>query len=405
MRNKLTIVFTALCILAVVGLTGWTIYRLESERAWNAVLAERSFASLQNVLRSSYQDSDGGIDTYARPLGGIYRGNDAIDLIAVWDTNGLGALLPGNGPLLSPSAAAIGSSGIKHDSLFQRLETAKISVPDRDELTVSVLYTILPYKTVVSSLMTALIGLLSILVVASVLLLVSKPEEIPAEAFGGFGDIPESFAAENDRFEEESIFASDPPEVPEVPEDFETGRDKAGTEPSAKGGSGESLYSPASDVGWESYLPDRLTAELDRSASFEQDLVLMLIRIDGVTSEMPAYRKTADLLVDFFTFRDMIFEREKDGFAIILPNITVENGLRMANDFIRKAESTLETSSSGDRPISVGLSSRAGRLIRAATILKEAESALARVETEKGSTVVAFKPDVDRYRSFISSQT
>src|SRR5208283_4102301 len=69
------------------------------------------------------------------------------------------------------------------------------------------------------------------------------------------------------------------------------------------------LYSPSSGLGWESYMKDRLDAEISRSASFEQDLSLLVICYDGLTSQDANYEAIGDSIERFFSFRDLSFER------------------------------------------------------------------------------------------------
>jgi GGDEF domain-containing protein len=154
------------------------------------------------------------------------------------------------------------------------------------------------------------------------------------------------------------------------------------------------LFSPLSGLGWESYLEARLDSELSRSASFEQDLSLLVIHEPGLSPEKPAYKALAAAIGDFFNFRDLAFERGPDGFSIILPNMDADHGLRMAEEFNRKL---------GGR-LFMGLSSRAGRLVDAARLTHEAGAALARAATEADSRIVAFRPDPDRYRIYLASK-
>jgi len=165
------------------------------------------------------------------------------------------------------------------------------------------------------------------------------------------------------------------------------------------------LYSPVSGLGWNRYLGERLEAELRRSASFEQDLVLLLSTMhysDKPTIE--ELRASADSVIAFFTFRDLAFDWKDNGFALILPNMDLEHGLRISDEYARKI-----CNNSGEKGqdvrIRIGLSARAGRLVNAERLMMEAERALKRAQEDEKSPIVAFKPDPERYRNYISSNT
>lgn len=164
------------------------------------------------------------------------------------------------------------------------------------------------------------------------------------------------------------------------------------------------LYSPRSDVGWEAYAADRLASELHRCASFEQDLVLLMMepKSDAANTET-AFSDFAGSAVSFFTFKDLVFERGSRGVSVILPNVDLEHGLRMADEFRRKLRKGPEPLSAAD--IRIGLTARSGRLVDAERLMLEASRALMKAIEESSSPVVAFKPDPERYRSFIAARS
>jgi GGDEF domain-containing protein len=195
------------------------------------------------------------------------------------------------------------------------------------------------------------------------------------------------------------LAAAPQPATPSAPDS-----PKREVEASAEPPSG--LYSPSSSLGWESYMKERLDAEIARSASFEQDLSLLAFSYDGLSSHDQAYSTIGKLIKEFFSFRDMAFERGDDGFSIILPNIDSAHALRMAEEFNRKLVFLAE----GDYaelellPIYMGISSRAGRLVDAGRLIEEAATALEKARYEKDSHIVAFRPDPDKYRIFLASK-
>ncbi len=162
------------------------------------------------------------------------------------------------------------------------------------------------------------------------------------------------------------------------------------------------LYSPRSNISWESYTRDRLSSELHRSASFEQDLVYIVMELPPEEGAAAAYAEFAAAAAAFFTFRDLIFERGDHGISVILPNVDLDHGFRMAEEFRNKLLKRPLTP--GELDLRIGLSSRSGRLVDADRVMVEAERALAKASEDEGAAIVAFKSDPERYRAFIAGR-
>lgn len=159
------------------------------------------------------------------------------------------------------------------------------------------------------------------------------------------------------------------------------------------------LYTPHTGVSWESHLEERLTAELHRSASFDQDLALLIVEAPEVQEQdLPLL---AEKIVGFFTFRDMVFEWGKQGFSVILPNIDLDHAFKMADEFHSKLYKDPTTH---HIKVAIGITSRSGRLVEASRLRKEAEEALRKAKQEKSHPIVAFKSDPDKYRAYLKKQ-
>ena len=167
------------------------------------------------------------------------------------------------------------------------------------------------------------------------------------------------------------------------------------------------LYSPASGLGYSSWLEERLGGELARAAGIEQDLSLLVVDIDSLSPVGDEYSLVTQILREFFSFRDLAFERGERGFSVILPNLDASHALRMAEEFHKKLTIQLQdredSSPRSAPPIYMGLSSRAGRLVEARRLIDEAGLALERAREEDDSKIVAFKPDPDKYRLWLAS--
>ncbi len=199
-------------------------------------------------------------------------------------------------------------------------------------------------------------------------------------------EVPSSTAAEGNPVVQEEFGA----------QEQETA-DKPAPEETAKG-----LFSPATGLGWQEYLEKRLTMELERSASFDQDMVLALIRVKGLDAMPNIYREIAQKILESFAFQDLAFEYKNDGFAVIIPNIDLDQAMKKMETFSKKIQGSLPCEAGC--VVKIGLSSRNGRLASGNRVLLEADRALQRSESEPGSQIIAFRPDPDKFRNFIASQ-
>jgi hypothetical protein len=164
------------------------------------------------------------------------------------------------------------------------------------------------------------------------------------------------------------------------------------------------LFSPHGNIGWEDYTLERLAAELHRCASFEQDLVFIVMEFRNLKSPDDGfYNEFADEAVNFFTLRDLIFEKGDRGISIIYPNIDLDMGFTKAEEFHSRLMSKYSFASKTD--LCIGISSRSGRLVDAERIIFEASESLARALKDPVSHIVAFKSDPEKYREFIRTKS
>lgn len=179
--------------------------------------------------------------------------------------------------------------------------------------------------------------------------------------------------------------------TPILPQDIE---DVATAEPAG-------LFSPTTGFGWESYLEERLDSELIRSASAEEDIGLMMIRIQGMDKSDPRSTAIYEKLLEFYKFRDLIFEYGQDGFSCIVHSINVDGALSLAEDVYLALSKVLEENGM-DNEIGIGISTRSFRLIPGKRIFMEAEQALIHAFEDSDTAIVAFRVDPEKYRKYIS---
>ena len=165
----------------------------------------------------------------------------------------------------------------------------------------------------------------------------------------------------------------------------------------------QGLFSPTSGFGWESYLDARLESELVRAASSEHDLALAIIKIPGMTKESAFYGNVCQSLLDFFQFKDFIFEFKEDGFAVIIQNKDIDQALQSAEVLHSNLLGTLSAAGEKAKP-QIGISSRSLRLISAERLKNEAEQALIHAGENADAPIIAFRVNPDKYRKFIGEQ-
>jgi hypothetical protein len=165
------------------------------------------------------------------------------------------------------------------------------------------------------------------------------------------------------------------------------------------------LFTARGNIGWESYTMERLTSEIHRCASFEQDLFLLTaeFRGDGKISDA-LYRKFTDEAVAFFSMRDLIFEYGEKGITVIVPSADLEQGIAKAEEFRSRIIAKMPVSFENRTGLCIGLSSRSGRLIEAKRLMLESSTALKKAMADPVSPVIAFKSDPEKYREFLKGR-
>ena len=164
------------------------------------------------------------------------------------------------------------------------------------------------------------------------------------------------------------------------------------------------LFSPATGVGWESYMETRLDSELVRAASSEQDLALVLLQIPGLENNALMMKRIAAVLLDFFKFRDFVFEYKKDGFAGILLNINLDQAMVLAEAMHTQLKDLLESENIREK-LAIGISTRSLRILPGSRLITEANQALEKAFDETGLPIVAFRVNPDKYRQFVADAT
>ncbi len=149
----------------------------------------------------------------------------------------------------------------------------------------------------------------------------------------------------------------------------------------------------------ESFPLLKLTNELKRAASFDQDLTLVLIKTeqDFIKTNNSSF---LEFLHEIFSYSDLIFKYSETEFALILPNEDIDSGIARIRDFDQNASNKFNILSL--YPFHYGLSSRNGRLIDGQILYSEASAALRKSLQDNDAHIIGFRPDPAKYREFLS---
>ncbi|HUW41301.1 MAG TPA: hypothetical protein VMV90_09835 [Rectinemataceae bacterium] len=422
--NRRFLAVLAATSIAVALLSALSVaYRVYEAGAAGRKVAAVDFETLRYSLSRVRTASDLGDPVLRARLMAQYRASPDLLLAAVYERGaGLRWRIPAYSPYLPAKENVLPSPQVAYSPLSSVLLSAPLPGDPSGMLAVDALYRTVDQGTVFLAFRDALLALAIYIALAAVAIAVAAAlastrsldvedldeslssrmaaaaaeGDAAGETVMGLGDPEAEGLGESGPAREASGYASSPKEEFDIPDIASSSEDKAEEKPNG-------LFSPRSSLGWESYLESRLDAELQRSASFEQDLSLLLIRCGDLHGEVsPHYKAIADALAEFFTFRDLAFERGEAGFSVILPNIDAEHALRMAEEFLKKLDAHIEGIEAPS--VTMGLSSRTGRLVDSVRMLGEATAALDKAKTEGGSRIVAFRPDPEKYRLYLSSK-
>lgn len=132
----------------------------------------------------------------------------------------------------------------------------------------------------------------------------------------------------------------------------------------------------------------RLQLELERAASFHQDLSLIVFSDIGEDSGIP----------DSFINQDLIFSMDNGRLGVIEVNKNLDETLAGTEDILRG-----RIQAAGNRSARAGIASRNGRLISAENLWNEAENAL--FKTDESNNIAAFRADPEKYRRYLKEKS
>jgi len=410
----------ALCTgLIVTAIATWPVVRITLAMDRGKVEAREAFAELRKSALVIIYDTTSAVgDTWRAQASSVWLKQPRLLAVVVKDNAGeVLYAMPGASPYYRrlpaglafehPEGSTMGisgllSAGLSIEALYVTLSQENLFIPIRDAAL---------------ALLGLLAGLFTWLLVLSNKRPVSSTQNQPVkpsidnapQVEDWTPSIPELMKDEQSLYQEESfepeiaLKASSP--AISVSDAKKTGFIRPSDLPVGALDGPRGLFDPESGLGWEAYLHERLGAELRRSASFEQDLSLLIVSLDGSRRGDDDFNQFAAAVRDFFSFKDMAFLFGDGGAALILPNIDGDHALRMSGELLKKLIVLFkDRSSRDDAGIHMGLSSRAGRLVDADRLIGEAMAALSKARSDEGLRIMAFRPDPEKFRAYLAGQ-
>lgn len=195
----------------------------------------------------------------------------------------------------------------------------------------------------------------------------------------------------------EELGASDVEELPSI-EGLADEPEQRPAMPRSPDGPHKDLFNPETGLAWGDHVDQRLSFELDRSAAFDQDLAVALLRFVRPQSSVER-RSYAREIRGNFPFHDLCFEYGDDAFLLAFPNTDIDQAIRAIENFAAK----MSEKRPGMPRVYVGIAARNGRLLAGERLLREAESAERKARKDGRNAIFALRVDPGRYREFIKS--
>jgi len=144
-------------------------------------------------------------------------------------------------------------------------------------------------------------------------------------------------------------------------------------------------------------LIEALDEAITHTTVSEEDVTLLLVRLKDIAQNHG--------LIQFIKTKldkiNKIIPFDEDTLSIILYYTPLPKGMHVANMLYEQVCAFLDSTSSSER-LSLGLTTRAGRLIPAHRMLEEAHAALHKTWEEETDPIVAFRVNPAKYRQYIA---
>jgi len=377
MNKKLLLCYAVFCVIFILGIICFSLYQIKIHRDKSIVTAAQLFEDIKNVSRALYK-IDPALDSElfkGTMQEGLKRQNELLLLSIYSPKEGIIYLISRDEDYLETSLPDKERGGQPPEYNFNSLTSVKFSSiflkRERDELHIDGLFTVLGKAELYTILKSSIYLLFIFILITALLILFTllRREKLQKPEIK-----PQSTAAQ----------------IVQEPEPSLNTWITAGE---------KSMFSAQTGLILTGYLAERLKFEIERAASFDQDLVFALIA--PANKEKSFIIEFSKAIADRFPFRDLIFEQDDNSYAIILPDKSLDQAIKelenLRNLFEKKNWHKQRTT------ISIGLGARNGRLITQEILVREARVSLKKAIKEGGNRLVAFRADPEKFRKVVTS--
>jgi GGDEF domain-containing protein len=407
MNKRFSLVFLVLSGIFFFFMVGLTGYRIEDARKKSSAAAHERFAVLE-AKALSLKDSTGGFDApqFKTDMHNVYDAEQRLLLLSIRSADqGFLYLVTRNKSFLKdPATLSPDWRGTPVYQVSKGYELLLSRQMEGSDAVMDAIFVVMGREDLYPVVRDDLYLFLAFLLVCAVIMLIATgvqeeparqpasptaPSEapFPFEALRPLREQPRpSAAAPRVRPEPAAVVVQ--PEMAPEPAPDEADRPPAPGRP---------------DQSWLDYLEPRLQSELSRARSSDLDLALARIRLDASHGDVRLPLVIAEMtriIRESFPLHDMIFESGDDSCTILVPDTEIDAAVHALDELRNRISVTpLE---GRNRTISVGVSSRAGRLIDGRTLLEEANVSLAKASREGGNQVIGFRADAARFRETLT---
>jgi len=377
MNKKLLISYAVFCVIFILGIICFSLYQIKIHRDKNITTAAQLFEDIKNTSRALYKiDPDLNSELFKGTMQeGLKRQNELLLLSIYSPKEGIIYLISRDENYLKTSPPDKEGGDQPPQYNFNSLTSVKFSSiffkRGRDDLNIDGLFTVLG-KAELYTILKSSIYLLFIFILITALLILF------------------------------TLLRKEKPRKPKIEPQSRSVQSVQEPEPSLNTwiSAGEkSMFSAQTGLVLSVYLAERLKFEIERAASFDQDLVFTLIA--PANKEESLFIEFSKALADRFPFRDLIFEQDDKSCAIILPDKSLDQAIKelenLRNLFEKKSWHKQRTT------ISIGLGARNGRLITQEILVREARVSLKKAIKEGGNRLIAFRADPEKFRKVVTS--
>jgi hypothetical protein len=392
MGKSVPYVFLAVSLVFFLFLVGLTGYRIDTARKRNAASAAESASGLLEQAKALKNASSIDSPYFKQKMREIFTGETRLLLLTIHsESDGILYLIARNKSYvtqprdLSPDWR--GTPLYSYNHSYEGLFTVSFPAPD-EALKMDALFVVLGREDLFPILRDDLYLLLGFLILCGIFILITfSMQEEEAKP------VPSSIAV--------------PPPAPgyssPVPPRAEPSVPPYGGEAARSRPDSKTLASPDSGLVWGEYLEPRLKNEITRAASSDQDLSMALVELDASPADagLPRlYNGVARLLKEIYPIHDLIFESGRSSMAMILPDMDIDQAVALCEEIRKKTAGS--SFDGGSVTVSIGVSSRGGRLIEDATLMEEASVSVRKAAREGGNRVIGFRVDPAKYRETLS---